>query len=178
MGLPAWFSTLLLAACAQALWKLADVDAHGARSRWSRHERVLALIFVLLSIDELTEIHEQTITPLRSLFGLGGALTFAWVVLAIPAVVLLGLLYLGYLRSLPVGVARLVVLSAVMYVGGAVGVELVGSALWSTVGTETPAYTLVSTLEEVLEMLGLVLFLGVITSFRLKAEASHGLDRS
>lgn len=166
MGVPAWLSTVLLVLCAQALWGLARQSVAGARRRWSRHERLLAVVFVFLSIDEHTQIHEQTITPLRQAFDLDGALTFAWVLVALPAVAVLGLFMLGYLRALPSATRWPFVLSGLLYVGGAAGVELVGSSIWSSGGADTVLYAAVTTLEEGLEMLALVLFLGVLASLR------------
>lgn len=37
-GVPAWFSTVLLLLCAHALWRLAEVSAHGERRRWSSRD--------------------------------------------------------------------------------------------------------------------------------------------
>lgn len=167
-GVPAWFNGVLLLLCAQALWRLGDASRVAGRRRWVRHERLLAVVFVYLSLDEITEIHEQTITPLRQLFGLGGILTFAWVVVAVPMVAVLGLLFLGYLRALPPPAGWLFVLSGAIFVGGAVGVELVGSALWSTSGNQTMTYAVVVGLEKGLEMLGLVVFLGTVTAVRAR----------
>lgn len=166
LGLPAWFSTVLLVFCAQALWLLGDQRAAAAGRRWLWHERLLAVVFVYLSVDELLALHEMLNAPLRDRFDLDGVLTFAWVVVALPLVGLLGLFMIGYLRSLPTPVRRLFLLSGVVYVVGAAGVELVGAAIWSRGGADSAAYAAATMLEEGLEMLALVLFLGVVTSYR------------
>lgn len=166
MGLPAWFSTILLFCCAAQLWLLADADREGSRRRWVRHGRLLAVVFVYLSIDELTEIHEQSMEPLQQGFGLGGVLQFAWVVLALPLVAILGMVMLGWLRALPRGSRWCVVASGVVYVGGAAGVELLGSWLWTTQGQDTLTYAAVATVEEGLEMGALIFFLGALYTLR------------
>lgn len=170
MSGPTWFSVVLLAATAQALWLLADRSARGPSRRWVRHERFLSLVFVYLSVDELTALHEQTIAPLRSALDLGGVLTFAWVVLFAPVALLVGLVMLGWLRSLPPAAGRLVVLSGVVYVGGAVGMELVGSALYARGDLQTMTYALTVAGEEGLEMLGVLLLLSVVTWLRRRPE--------
>jgi len=177
MGLPAWFSTVLLFSCAAQLWLLADADRSGPRRRWARRGRLLAVVFVYLSIDELTEIHEQSMEPLQQGLGLGGVLQFAWVVLALPLVAILGLVMLGWLRALPRGSRWCVVASGVLYVGGAAGVELIGSWLWATQGQDTLTYAAVATLEEGLEMGALVFFLGTLwTLRRVTAVATVAVD--
>lgn len=163
MGIPAWFSSILLFLCGQALWQVATASRR-AGDRWHRHWRFLSVIFVYLSLDELTEIHEQSITPLKTLLDLDGALRFAWVVAALPILALLGLFYLRFLLALPKPSRFAFLLAAGMYVGGAAGVELIGSALHSGSGTETLAYAASVTAEEGLEMLGVVLFLGAVTA--------------
>jgi hypothetical protein len=166
MTVPAWLSTVLLFVIAQALWALARLSAHSARRRWSKHERALAAIFVYLSIDELTAIHEQAIAPMQDAFGLEGALAFGWVLIAVPLVAVLALLMARYLRALPADVRPWFLLSGVLYVGGAAGVEMLGGLLWSSGDADTSAYVVVTAVEEGLEMAALVLFLGAITRLR------------
>lgn len=169
-GLPAWFSTILLFSTALSLWLLARTSAETGRGRWVRHERALAGVFVILSIDEMTFLHEQTTELLKTALGLGGALSYAWVVLFVPLVVVVGLLYLGWLRSLPATAARLVVVSGLLYVGGAVGVELVGAGLAAAGQQASLTYALVVVIEELGEMLGVLLMLSVVTWLRLTRE--------
>ena len=163
-GLPAWFSTVVLAAVAQQLWLLARDG--GATGRAGRTERLLAVVFAYLSLDEMTSLHEQTITPLRRAFDLDGVLSFAWVLVFVPVALAVGLLSLGWLRSLPREAGRLVVLAGVLYVGGAAGVELVGAQLFSLGQVDSLAYALVVVVEEVGEMLGALLMLAVVVRLR------------
>jgi hypothetical protein len=166
-GVPAWFSTVLLLLCAQALWRLADTSALGERRRWSSRERLLAAAFVYLSLDEATAIHEQTIRPLRRLLDLNGALSFSWIVLALPVTAALGLFMLGYLRALPRRSLVQFVLAGVLYVGGAAGVEMVGAVLWDAGSEISTGYVLSVTVEEGLEMASLVLFLSAVNRLQL-----------
>lgn len=166
LGLPAWFSSVLLVFCAQALWLLGDQRAAVRGRRWLWHERLLAAVFVYLSVDELLALHELLNAPLRDRLGLGGALSFAWVVVALPMAAVLGLLMIGYLRSVPRPVRRLFLLSGVVYVVGAAGVELVGAAIWSAGGADSAVYAAATIVEEGLEMCALVVFLGTVVSYR------------
>ncbi len=166
MGLPAWFSGLLLFLCAQALWLLSDTSRNGSRRRWARHERVLSVVFLYLSLDEVSSIHEQTIYPLREALDLDGPLFFAWVVLFVPLTLLLGVFFVGYVRALPRAAAVLVVLSGVVYVGGAAGVEMLGSVLYIAGDVDSVTYAVVITFEEGMEMVGALLFLSTVVWLR------------
>jgi hypothetical protein len=182
MGVPAWLSASLLFLAGERLWRVGTAaQAHG--SPWSRHWRVLAVVFVYLSLDELTEIHEQVIRPVKALLHLSGALAFAWVVVAVPLLVVFAVVFSGFLLALPRWTRWAFVISAACYVGGAVAVEMVGAALAEQTGvvttvvtiaggvrtvTETLAiptvtYAVVVGVEEALEMVGTVLFLGAVT---------------
>ncbi|GAA2720456.1 hypothetical protein [Cellulomonas aerilata] len=167
MGLPAWTSSVLLVLVAQALWLLADVDRTTHRRRWARQERLLAGLFVYLSVDEATALHEQTIYPLRTALDLGGALFFSWVVLFVPLAAVVAALCLRWVRGLPRVAGRLVVLAGVLYLGGAVGMEMVGSWMFTQGLEGTMRYAGVVALEEGLEMLGALLMLSVVTWLRL-----------
>lgn len=157
-NVPTWFSCTLLFLCAQTMWLVAEPRVGGPR-RWRLHERGLAAVFLYLSIDELTQIHEQVIKPLRSFLHLSGALYFAWTVVALPLTGLYALLMLGYLRALPRVTRRSFLLAGIMYVGGAAGVEMIGSSLYSKGKGDTVAYVLETVIEEGLEMTALVVFL-------------------
>ncbi|GAA1434497.1 hypothetical protein GCM10009616_29070 [Microlunatus lacustris] len=190
MGVPAWFSASLLLLAGERLWRVATA----ARERgepWVRHWKLLAVAFVYLSLDELTEIHEQVITPVREVFDLSGALAFAWVVVAAPLVLVFGVVFLRFLVSLPTWTRWAFVISAICYVGGALGVEMIGAVLAERSGvisttttvvdgvstvTEnltipTLTYGFVVGVEEALEMVGSVLFLGAVTVALLQRTA-------
>lgn len=170
MGLPAWTTSALLLLVAQGLWLLADADSTTHRRRWARQERWVAALFVYLSIDETTALHEQTIFPLRTALDLGGALFFSWVVLYLPLALAIGALCLRWVRGLPPVAGRLVVLAGALYVGGAVGVEMLGSWMWTQRLADTMLYAVVVTCEEGLEMLGALLMLSVVTWLRRAAK--------
>ncbi|WP_337060372.1 hypothetical protein [Kineococcus sp. G2] len=179
MGIPAWFSTLLLFLAAERLWRTAT-EAKASGDRWHRHWRLLSIAFAYLSLDELTEIHEQTIPPLKAAFGFSGVLAFAWVVLAVPLLVVFGLVFLRFLLALPRATRWAFLASAALYCGGAVGVEMLSAPFFDSAGVETVTttvvggvetvtrgvviesvpYAVVAGVEEALEMVGSVLFLG------------------
>jgi len=113
-----------------------------------------------MSVDEASSIHELAIRPLRSALGVqAGVLYFTWVVPAGAAVLLVGIAYLRFVLHLPAATRRLFVIAGGVYVGGALGLELIGGYLASHHGGEGLAYLAEVTIEETMEMSGAVLFI-------------------
>lgn len=151
---PAWWTASLLLLCALALpLAAAAVPAH------RRRLLLLAVAFVALSVDEASVVHERA-TGLLNLLLTGDAEGDkpVWVVVALPVVVAVGLYVLPVLRSAPTAVQRRWYLALVLYVGGAVVVEVLVNAVLG-VDVESVGYVFAAALEEGLEMLGVVVFL-------------------
>jgi hypothetical protein len=118
---------------------------------------LLTVIFLYCAFDELFEIHERLIVPFRNLLHAKGYLYFTWVV---PFAALLAVFVLGYLRfliALPRTTRWRLIASGAIYVLGALGMELVGAEYFSRQGGDNLKYTLMQTVEESLEMSGLIL---------------------
>ena len=159
--LPAWFSSLLLFACAVVLavvWRIRRQSRGEFVWRWA----LLAAAFLYLSLDESAALHEILIEPLRRRMGWGGILYFSWVVPGAVLVLAFGLSYLQFWWRLPRGIRGRVCIAAVLYIGGAMGMELVGGALADAYGLHAMSYTIVMTIEESLEMVGLIVFLSAL----------------
>jgi hypothetical protein len=165
-NLPSLFSTglLFLAAVLLALigrFKRAEKDP------FARHWLVLASIFLALGADEALGFHEVLIDPLRQTFNLTGLLRFSWVLVGIPLVAALAFLYLPFLRSLPRRTCFAFTASGIVYVTGALGFEMIGGAFYDdfVLGKSTGAYQTVMTIEETLEMAGIVLFVRALLQY-------------
>jgi hypothetical protein len=136
------------------VWRLHRAEG----DRYGRHWAGLALVFLFLALDEAAAVHEQLIDPVRDALGTGGALLHAWIV---PYGIALGLLLVGYvpfLRSLPRRTFRLMLLSGAIYVGGAIGMEMVGGYAWDRHPVRGVPIIAIMALEETLEMVGLAIF--------------------
>ncbi|MGW4464856.1 hypothetical protein [Micromonospora sp. NPDC004704] len=162
-NLPTWFSSSLLLLSALVLAEI-GITAGRVGDRFARHWKLLALVFVFLALDEATQIHEAA-NVLRDAFDLTGVLYLSWILVAAPLVVLFALTYLRFLGHLPGPVRLLVLGGGALYVGGAIGMEVVGSLLWDNgPGYDSMAYAYSTAVEELLEMLGTVSFMyGVAT---------------
>jgi hypothetical protein len=138
------------------------------QDRFTMHWRLLSLVFLYLSLDEAGRLHERAIVPLRTAFGLTGLLYHSWVLLAIPLVVILGIAYLKFLLHLPPGTRRLFLLAGAVYIGGAVGVEMVEGyydELQGGVGDRDFLFSLFVAVEEGFEMLGIIIFIHALMQY-------------
>jgi hypothetical protein len=120
-----WFSSILLLSSA-ALLAVIALGKRRLGQPYVGHWLGLALIFLYLSIDEAARVHELTIDPLREAFNPSGVLYYAWVIVAIPLVLLFALLYLRFLLALPRTTQLLFVAAGAMYVFAALGMDMIG----------------------------------------------------
>jgi len=150
-------SSLLLGAIAHA--KKLDSD------RYKHHWKILSFIFLYLSIDEAGELHEKFISPTRSLLNATGVFYFAWILPFGFLVAIFLLSYSKFLFHLPASTKKMFVAACALYIGGAIGMEMPGGYLASTMGMKSVPYLIVITIEESLEMLGIVVFLHALISY-------------
>lgn len=156
-NIPTYYSVILLFVCAPLLY------LHGLLTNTDRKMKVgwmtLALIFLFLSMDEFIGIHESIGRLVREKIELTGYLYFAWVIPYGIAIVVLFLVFIGFLRKLPVCTFRLFLGSGFVYVLGALGMELLGAHEVSTYSRSTIDYAIYVTIEESLEICGVSLFI-------------------
>lgn len=125
----------------------------------------ISLLVLFMAVDEITQLHERLVLPLRSMFHLSGYLYYSWVVVAIPLAVCVLLVFFRFLQSLPRPIRTLLILGGMVFVTGAVGVEMIGARISQLEGREALPYLLAAHLEELLEMSGVILFLHALTSY-------------
>ncbi len=133
----------------------------GDRRRW----QVLGAIFAYLAFDELLQFHEQLSTPVRALTGVDGVLHFAWVLPVAALLVLLAVIFARLFFALPSRFRRRFALAAAIYVGGAMGFELIGGRLRTLFGEGSYAYILGTQIEETLQLGGELLLLATLLRY-------------
>ena len=164
-NLPTLFSVLILWS-ASFLCAIITVLKKRTRQRYIIHWGFLAVIFLILGWDEGTQIHDSFLGNsgitdyLFSILGIEkeGFFTFRWVVVALPVVFLLGASYIKFIWSLPVKQKQILILAAIAYLMGALGMEAITGFLLKTQGI-TLVYSLMNALEELLEMSGIIIFI-------------------
>ena len=135
---------------------------------YARHWLFLALIFFLLAADEMAEIHEMSIRPIRELApGLVTGLFFwAWVIPAGVLVVVVSLSYARFVFSyLPPDMRKATVIGAAIFVGGAIGVEMPEAMFAEKHGLDNLTYQMFVLVEETMEMAGILIFLSGLLRF-------------
>ena len=88
----------------------------------------------------------------------GGVLHYSWVVIAIPALLVLAALLCRWFFSLEPTTRWCFALAALLFVGGAVGVEMTNAAVDEAVEGRNLRYALGTALEEALEFAGVLVF--------------------
>ena len=176
-NLPAWFSAMMLTACAVLLFAiyLAKRRRRDAQTAcWGG----LAAIFLYLSVDEASGLHELTFSLAHAFFDLTGALYGGWMIPFGALLLVFAAFYLRFLLNLPRRFQVLFVLAGALYVGGAIGMELVSWEYRWSVMEATPGdfdakvaaskdmtYTLLVIAEETMEMLGAAVFLHALLRY-------------
>lgn len=161
-NVPTWFTASLLVLCALAC-RGAGLLAAARGARRPRAWTLLALGCLCASIDELMKVHERVEPHVRQLLGQGGPRTVVVLVTAGLALVAVTGAVAGLLRGLPPPTRRLVGLAGAGYVGGAVVLDAVDSWLAELYTVDSVPYVLVSSTEELLEMLALTLLLFAVS---------------
>lgn len=173
-NLPTAFSALLLLTCGYLLWGISRQEPFFEPGHRAAHWRGLAVTFWFLSVDELFQIHERLTLPLHHALGTGGIFLFAWVIPYGVLTLILGGIYARFLWRLPSPICGLFLLSAEIYLGGALVMEMIGGAYAARYGRESWSYLACVTIEELMEMLGLVLFIHVLDRYRRRGPAWSG----
>lgn len=154
-NLPTWSASALLFASAFVIWLIAQ-KAKQSDNRWYRHWYAMAIIILYVSLDETAQIHEN----LGHLLSTGsGLFYYDWVIPASAILIVLGLIYWGFLVNLTASTRNRFILAATLYIGGALFMEL-PLGLWvSEQGSSNLGYGLIDWVEETLELIGISVFL-------------------
>ncbi len=119
----------------------------------------LAVIFAFLGLDEATKIHESAGDVISASFEATGIFYFPWVLPYSIALFFLSIVYLPWLFSLPMATRLLFIASAITFLSGALGFEMLSAIYAEEVTVDSYEYIRTYTIEEALEMLGVVLFI-------------------
>jgi hypothetical protein len=182
-NIPSLYSAVAIVFCSVLLWLIGSLASEKAKKR-SSYWKFLSLIFILLAMDEFGSLHEFMIQPLRGMMDRtsfdSDYLYFAWFIPYMVLLLLLGLVFLKFFVKLPSGTRWLFIVGGVVFLSGAVGMEMVGGKYWAAQGWAVDGsdnvdltYALIITLEELLEMLGIVIFIYALTKYYLKETAGH-----
>ncbi|NKB39001.1 MAG: hypothetical protein GKR93_17860 [Gammaproteobacteria bacterium] len=120
---------------------------------------LLAVIFLFLAIDETAMLHENMGQIISANVETSGFFKYAWVIPYIVAAILLFVLYVRFLLALPKETGVLFFISGALYISGGVGLEMTGAWYHDTYGAVNLGYRIIQSFEELLEMLGITVFI-------------------
>lgn len=145
------FSSALLALVTRANWHKPD----GNRFYWL----ALTMLFLFLAFDEAAAIHEGIGDYFERFIHAEGYLYFMWVVPYGIATIGIGLVFLRFVLGLPRQTRTRFIAAGIIFLSGAVGLEMLGAREADLYSTDTVTYCVLYTFEELFEMLGIVLFI-------------------
>lgn len=166
LSIPTIFSVLLLFFCALLLAVIVTIKIYQnetGRVYWG----FLTAGFLFMTFDEGASIHELLDDPMRRLLGSQSPdfLHFAWVVPIGIVIIILGFFFISFLKDLPKTTRRMFVLAAVLYVSGAVGMEMLSGRYAASHGSDNFVFSMLATAEEALEMIGIILFIYALLNY-------------
>ena len=165
-SIPTLFSTLNLLFSSILLWVIAKyTKVTGDKRRY--HWLFLSILFLFLALDEGAQIHETIGVSISSFFNfsVGHPLYYVWVIPYTALVLIVGLIYLKFLFTLPRGIRNGIIVAGMLFLIGALGLEIVESMEYK--GVPSVAYAkkkmfdkvyIIATVQELMEMVGISIF--------------------
>ena len=163
--IPSLFSSFSLLFCSVLLGKI-------SYEKWQINDQYigkwvgLSILFFYLALDETISLHEQLIHPLRDALNTTGIFYYAWVIPGLTLVCIVAFIYWQFLLALPEKIKYLFFLAGILYVGGGIGMEMLGGYYAYLYDTNNFVYQILTTIEELLEMLGIIIFIYGLLSYR------------
>ncbi len=156
-NVPTFFSSFLLL-LASSLLLLVALGHRRCGEAWRRWVG-LSTLFTFLALDEFVGLHERLSPLVHDAVGSYSFVSFGWLLPYQVALVLLAIIYVPFICRLSRDVRRLFLVSALVFLMGAMGLEILAAhrvALWNN---NSPwLYAVLYTVEESFEMLGVILF--------------------
>jgi hypothetical protein len=169
-NLPTLYSSLILGFSSYLIATIATFKQQN-KAKYAKHWQTLAWIFLYLAIDEICSIHELLIPILKRVIDAQGLLYFPWVIPAFCLVIIFLIIFRKFILALPSQTKSLFLLAGIIYVFGALGMEMIGGYIADHYGYNT-TYGIASSVEELSEMFGVVIFINALLNY-LQSQASE-----
>jgi hypothetical protein len=166
-NLPSFFQAEGLIACAVALLFAARQE-RAAASPHALQWMALSLAFFYLGVDEAAMLHDRMGPVAMQAIG-ASPNHIDWVLPMGILAAAFALYMIPFLLGIERATAYAFILAGAVYVGGAVGAEVLGKVLSERYGYESYPYVVSVALEEGMEMLGVALFLRAILTRMARA---------
>lgn len=164
VSFPTWYSTILLF-LSSVLLGIIYLFKKNEKDKFKIHWFGLSFLFFLMATDEILSLHEQVISPLRQMLHTGGIFYFAWIIPAMLFGLVFLISYYKFLVSLSTNSRKNFITAGIIYVMGAVGFEAIGGLVFLDSGKNTLTYAFTTNTEEIIEMIGMVLFIYYLLTY-------------
>lgn len=163
-NIPTLYSAVTLGLTSFLLFVIA-FDVKVREKSFRLHWTILSAGFLVMAVDEIIQFHEKLSTPIKAILPVDGVLHFAWIVPFFFLVVFLLLAYVRFLLHLPLPMRIRVISAAAVYLTGAMGIEAVSGIVFTRFGRDTLFYAMVVNIEEIMEMVGIYLFISTLLNY-------------
>ena len=163
-NLPSFYSSGAILACSFLFSTVAFLERKST-SQSRLYWLGLALVFLFLSLDEYFELHEGLGDLTENYINARGLLYFPWVIPYGALTLGFGLVYAKFILGLPKKTARLFILSGVIYLSGAIFLDMLGGREAELHGFFSITYCILYTLEEFFEMIAIVLLIYALLAY-------------
>jgi hypothetical protein len=160
-NLPTLFSSTLLLIAGVLFYLLYKVT-YNDKKEHPYYWLGLSFIFIFLGFDESAKIHETLGDYTEKFVDASGYFYYPWVLSYGILLVVLGFFYVRFFLRMDKKVFYAFMLSAFVFLSGAVGFELLGAKEASLHGTDTILYCTLYTIEESLEMFGVIYLISIL----------------
>ena len=165
---PTYFSALLLLVSSILSFYIYKIDSLRNDIKNLKYWRSISLILLFLSMDEAVQIHEQMMSVMHYLIpNLPDILASAWVIPYALIFLFIAFFFSKFILSLPYKTRNLIILAGLTFVTGAIALEVFESYLYNEYGAKHFTFLIAVTLEELLEMAGIVLFIYALLDYIL-----------
>ena len=172
-----WYQSVTLFGCAVLLGVIALLKKH-ARAPSVALWVLMALVMAFVGVDEAAQIHDLTmnaviaalsgdeVSPENGARGEDAAFgSSMWMLIYVPVLIVLGFVYIRFFLALPKRTRWGFAIAAGLYIGGAVGVELIYEKVSEAAGGDTAAAFALDAASELGEMLGVAVFAGTLAAY-------------
>ena len=157
-NIPSFFNTLLLLITAASAYFIYVLKKKSKQPTF--HWLLICFLFLFLALDETISIHERVnLLIYNKGWRSDGFFKFLWIVPYLLLALVFLLSSLSLLRSLPAKTRNGFLLAGTIYVAGAAGFEMIGGKIIDTRGMDNMLYIISASVEEILEMTGLIIFI-------------------
>jgi hypothetical protein len=171
-NIPTWFQSVLMLSCALLLAATSQA-VRKMKGRYSAYWAALSVVFLLMSLDEVAVIHELTGLKLGRYLGVGRLFYHTWIIPALAFLFVLSVVYFKFILSLPRKIAFIFVLAGCIFVGGSVGMEMIGGVFYASRDLQfTFGNFVMTTIEETMETSGLIVFIYGILQYLTMLQAT------